>query len=310
MAETKTDEAYVAWLEGLAERLPFGAKDRRGTANYIDDAARRRAAAAITTGRTATLARPLGLSGENAVDYEGPLAVDLLYHDITASLQGGPLVGGAVHTAGDTLTVVAHGQRKTHLDGINHFGRLGSWYSGFPVDDPDGPEIADLADHKLFTRGVVVDVPAVRGTEWVDVDAPVTGEDIDASLDAAGVTFEPGDALLLYMGRDRYEAAGQQMNGASGTATPGAGAGAARWIAEHQVSVLCWDFLDAIHPSQPSFPVHLLIWAVGLLLVDNCHLRPAVDATAESGSAVGGLVVAPPPLPRATSCLVGPLFIQ
>jgi hypothetical protein len=73
---------------------------------------------------------------------------------------------------------------------------------------------------------------------------------------------------------------------------------------------LCWDFLDAVHVSEPSIPVHLLIWAIGLLLVDNCDLRPAVDATRESGSVFGGLVVAPPPIPRATGCLVGPLFIQ
>jgi kynurenine formamidase len=309
MAESTAGEGYIAWLDGLAAEAPFGRNDRKGTANYIDEAARGRAAAAIKTGATAALARPLETGG-GLWTAGGLLSVEVTRHEIGEGLQGGPLVGGEVSTAGDTQTIAAHGLQRTHLDALNHFGRRGTWYSGFAVDAPGGPDLADLANHKLFTRGVVVDVPSIRGTEWVDADAPVDGDDIEAGLKAAGVSFEAGDALLLYMGRDRYEASAQQTHGAAGGGTPGAGAGAARWIAEHHVSLLCWDFLDAVHPSQPQFPVHLLIWAIGLLLVDNCDLRPAVDAARQSRSAVGGLVVAPPPIPGATHSLVTPLFIQ
>jgi kynurenine formamidase len=178
------------------------------------------------------------------------------------------------------------------------------------VDDPDGPSIADLADHMLFTRGILADIPAARGTDWVREDEPVNGDDIDRALRGAGVDFEPGDALLLYMGRDRFEEAGGRMQLVGGGTMPGAGEGVARWIADHGVSLLCWDFLDAVTDSGPSLPVHLLIWAIGLLLVDNCDFHTVVDRARNDGSFVGGLVVAPPPLPRATGCLVDPLFIQ
>jgi kynurenine formamidase len=309
VSATDREEAYIAWLEQVAEDSPFGRRDRRGTANYIDDAARLRAAEAIRTGSVVALARPLQVGAEPPYNPE-LLAVELTRRDRTTGPRGGSLAGGAVTIALDTQTIAAHGQHITHLDGLNHFGRRGTWYSGFPIGEADGSEIADLADHKLFTRGVVVDVPAIRGTEWVDASAPVTGDDIDASLAASGISFQAGDALLLYMGRDRYEAAGHRMDPGSGAPTPGAGVEAARWIAEHRVSILCWDFHDGITPSEPSFPIHLLIWGIGLLLIDNCNLRPAVDAAARNGSAIGGLVVAPPPIPRATHCLVGPLFIQ
>src|SRR6266446_3145490 len=53
--------------------------------------------------------------------------------------------------------------------------------------------------------------PRSGETEWADPAKPVSGEDIDSALAVAGVTFEPGDALLLYMGRDKYEAAGHEM---------------------------------------------------------------------------------------------------
>jgi kynurenine formamidase len=302
------NEAYTAWLEELAARLEFGPKDRKGTANYIDDAARRRAVEAMKTGRCASLARPLEIRDDPRPG-EGLLTVDVSTLEVAATARGVPYVG-VVNAGFDITHSGAHGPRQTHLDALNHCGRLGTWYSGFAVDDPDGPALSDLAEHKLFTRGVVADVTAVRGTDWVDPEAPVTGEDIDASLAAAGATFERGDALLLYMGRDRYEAAGNEMDLRSGRPTPGAGADAARWIAEHAVSMLCWDFLDALAPSEPARQVHLLVWAIGLLLVDNCHLRPAVDATKLSGSSVGGLVIAPPAIPRATGCIVAPLFIQ
>ena len=35
---------FEAWIAALAERRPFGPSDRLGTANYIDENARRRAA--------------------------------------------------------------------------------------------------------------------------------------------------------------------------------------------------------------------------------------------------------------------------
>ena len=75
------------------------------------------------------------------------------------------------------------------------------------------------------------------------------------------------------MGRDRYEEHGNAFDGLrEGHVMPGVGRTAAEWIADNHVSMLCWDFLDSNHPSQPFVCVHRLIWAIGLLLVDNCEL--------------------------------------
>jgi kynurenine formamidase len=309
MADDNPNTAYGEWLDELAREAPFGRRDRRGSANHIDGAARRRAADSIRTGRCTSLACPLSISDDDS-PAEGILMVDVSRRETTQGRGGHDITGGVLNSASDVLHVAAHGQRKTHLDGLNHYGRRGEWYSGFPVDDRDGPSIADLAGHTLFTRGVLVDIPAVRGTPWVDADEPVTGADIERGVEATGVDFQPGDALLLYMGRDRYEAAGHRFDLMGAARMPGAGEGAARWIASHRVSMLCWDFLDGATANSPSIPVHLLIWAIGLLLVDNCDFGAALAAARESGSAAGGLVVAPPPLPEATGCLVNPLFIQ
>lgn len=210
----------------------------------------------------------------------------------------------------DHLEIDCHGLHSTHLDALNHIGRHGTWYGGWAIDDPRGPSLADLADAGIVTRAVFADVPAVRGTAWVDPASPVTGDDIDAALAAAGVAFEPGDALLLRMGRDAWEDAGNLYTSMGGDPLPpGAGVEAARWIADHGVSVLGWDFLDSGHPAQPPGAVHMLIWAIGLVLIDNCDFAAARAALAAAGKATGLLVVAPLRIPGATGCTVNPLLL-
>ena len=308
MGDATPNEVHGAWLEELARTASSGPGDRLGTANHIDPAARLRAASAITTGECAALGRPV----QEREDADGTaLVVVDVTHVQLWDFDGRPFGFGGLpfDASSDTTHISAHGRVNTHLDALNHMGRGGTWYSGFAVDDAEGHSLVPLANRGLFTRGVLVDIPAVRGTDWVDPGEPVTGDDIDAALSATGTEFEPGDALLLYMGRDRYETAGHQMF-APGVPSPGAGASAARWIVEHRVSILCWDFLDALVPGEPDFPVHLLIWAIGLLLVDNAHLGVAADLARRNRRATGAFVVTPPAIPRATGALVQPLFVQ
>jgi kynurenine formamidase len=206
----------------------------------------------------------------------------------------------------DHVEIDCHGLTNTHVDGVNHIALDGTWYGGWPVDDPRGPDIADLSRHGLVTRAVLVDVAAVRGEPWVGPDRPVGADDIEQALAASGVGFESGDALLLAMGRDRFEAAGHVVTGLrDGAVVPGVGRSAARWIVDHDVSVLCWDFLDSNHPAEPMACVHLLNHAIGLVLVDNCDLA----AARATGRATGALVVAPLAVPGGTGSLVQPLFL-
>jgi kynurenine formamidase len=291
-------DTYDEWLTALAARPRFGVRDRLGTANYIDDLARIRAAESIVSGEPVSLARPMRPSPSPRGDDRPGFSVEVFYTD-------GPIGMGSDHVELD-----CHGRANTHLDALNHISIGGHWYAGWPVGDVDAPSVEDLAEHGLFTRGVFVDVPKVRGTPWADADAPVDGRDIETALQQAGVTFAAGDALLLYMGRDRYEAEGNSFDGLrEGHTMPGVGRTAAEWIADNHVSMLCWDFLDSSHPSQPFVCVHRLIWAIGLLLVDNCELGAAARAATANSTAVGGLIVAPLAIPGGTGCSVRPLWL-
>jgi kynurenine formamidase len=280
------DGDYRRWLDQLAVARRGS---RIGTAALIDDAARQRAAAATLTGVPVSLARPLAQPG---------FEVEVTYTD-------GPVGMGA-----DEVTFACHGLANTHLDALNHIALDGTWHGGWSVRDPDAPTVADLADHGLVTRGVLVDITSVRATPWVSADAPVQADDIERALSTTGTRFEPGDALLLYMGRDRFEAAGHELSGQLGPVTvPGVGRSAAEWIVDHGVSILCWDFLDSNHPAEPLGCVHMLVWAVGLVLVDNCDLAAAAAHQHARGVADGTLVLAPIAVPGGTGSVVHPFLL-
>lgn len=287
---------YLSWLRELAAREPFGPRDRLGTLNYVDAKARHRATEAITGVGTADLARPLSRGPAQRSDGKPAFELEVFYTD-------GPIGMGSDH-----LELDCHGLINTHVDGLNHLAIDGNWYGGWPVGDPDGPSISDFVPGGIVVRAVHADIPAARGVEYVDATAPVTARDIERALELGGVTLEPGDALLLDMGRDRFESAGHVYGAqAPGSGRPGLGLDGARWIAEHKVSVLCWDFLDANHADEPVITGHGLNWAIGLVLVDNCSFSSL--RAAAKGRAEGALVVGVLPMPGATGCNVNPVVL-
>jgi Putative cyclase len=160
------------------------------------------------------------------------------------------------------------------------------------VADQDQGSADVLAPHGLVTRAIYLDIPHDRGTDWAD--RPVDGADIDAALVEAGLAMERGDALCLDMGRDRFEAAMGHMLGGPETeqdAGGGLSADGARWVAEHQVSILAWDMLDSRDAKAAHASAHILTWAIGLLLLDNCDFAALRRGQGRGSRVAGALVV-------------------
>lgn len=295
-----TTDGYGGWVRELAAKRRFGDGDRLGTVNLIDAAARTRAADAMRTGNAVSLSRPL--VGGHSVRDDGLPGYRLeLFHD-------GPLMTGVEDLAvsSEHIQLDCHGVTNTHVDALNHLAFDDVWYGGFPAGGDEAGSVEHLAEAAIVTRAIHVDVPKLRGTEWVDPSRPVSGDDFEAAFEAAGVTFESGDALLIDMGRDRFHAAGQKWP-RPGTPRPGVGADGARWIVENDVSVVCWDFIDAPIAGEFNLPVHALNWAIGQVLVDNCSFAALREHPATS--AVGALTLAPLRAEGATGCAVNPLFV-
>jgi kynurenine formamidase len=218
---------------------------------------------------------------------------------------------GRFTSAYDRLEIDCHGLEITHLDALNHFGLDGRWYKGVPSNPNEGVSLEEIASEPLLTRAVFLDIAEARGEPWVEVDAPVGRDDLDAALSLAQTDVERGDALLLYMGRDRLEATGRSLKPVADSpeGRPGVGAEGSRWIAEREASLVAWDLLDAHGPGQLPLSVHLLVWAIGLLLVDNCDFGVLRSHVCRKRPRVGMFVVCPLRIAGATGCAVNPLVL-
>jgi hypothetical protein len=289
------------WIRALAASHPFGVDDRRGTANLIDAAARARAAACIRTGDSVSLARPL-LGGDYNTTAERPgFRHETWYRPAPDGTGWGQ----------DHLVLNPHGLQNTHLDALCHVAVDGTFYGGRPVTDAEQGSADVLAPDGLVTRAVYVNIPHHRGTDWAE--RPVDGADIDAALAAGGLVLEPGDALCLDMGRDRFEAATGHILGGPETeqdAGGGLSADGARWVAEHRVSILAWDMLDSRDAKATHASAHILTWAIGLLLLDNCDFAALRRAHGPGTKVAGALVVALLAVEGANGVNLNPLMLS
>lgn len=296
MPENRIEDT-IAHVTAVGDRT---VRHPSGTIGHIDAAARLRGAEAVEVGEAVSLARPLHRPDD---DDGGGTDVRVRFKDF------GPVTVGF-----DELAVECHGVTRTHLDALCHYGVEGAFYRDVPQGDAAAElSIATWASSGISTRGLYADIPRLRGVPWVEPEEPVAGEEIERALADRGVTARPGDALLAYMGRDRYEAEGlpyPSLAEVGDGVRAGLGPSAGEWIADNRISILCWDFLDACGPTTLPRSVHLLIWTIGLALVDNSHLGGRVHETLMSHDAWEGLLtVAPLPLEQATGSLVNPILL-
>jgi len=274
----------------------WGAGDQRGAANLITGERRRTAARSVTTGRCVSLAR----------------VVDPDTHGVTrrvSTIERAPGDGAVM----EQLEFQCHGFELTHVDALSHLWIGGEMWGGHRPDrvvSPAGIQIADIDQWHdgLVTRAVLVDVAGHRGSGYVEIGNPVSGEEIRAILDRQGTAVEPGDALVVHCGRRAWET----RFGSWGAADPrpGLDASCALLLRELDVAVLVWDMMD-VNPNDTgaAWPVHIVLQAFGIALVDNAELTELAAACAEEGRSAFMLVVAPLRLVRGSGSPVNPLAI-
>ncbi len=320
-------DPLAPWLREIAskheaERHVPG-QQCRGSVALIDEAARLRGTSEVSLGKAVSLereveTRPAQLAALAEVAAEEKRQWQKLaqaelpdgHGSVELDVKVG-VYGRHVH-GGDTISYDAHGVHNTHMDGFAHLGADASWHGPIPVENSQTDEdtVVAWARHGVATRGVLLDIPAVRGVDWVTAHEPVTSTDLNAALAATGVTLEPGDALIVYQGRDRFEAAGHRYTpGAVPQARPGIGEDGATWLAAQNPGLVLWDFHDARANPARALEVHGLIYAIGLCLIDNCLIGPAAAALREAGTSTGLLVAAPTAIHRSTGVLINPLLL-
>lgn len=302
--EVMNSDEFESWVKSLHAADQYGPDDEIGTLNYLDPEARQRGRAAIRSGLSVGLGADLQ-TGPTLRD-NGQSAFELEVFKLSGG--SGVSLPEGTDIQMDRVEMECHGPVNTHLDALNHMGFFGTWFDGSPNSTMTAKgSVLAIARHGIFTRGVYVDVAQVRGTPYLEPGSLVTGDDIDESLEASGITFMPGDALILDCGRDRFE----DIHGPwiESNPRPGCGPGAAAWVEQHKPSLVCWDMLDGSAPEMVEGSLHYLNWAIGLVLIDNCNFTAARSLLRDAGTVVGALVASPLPISGATGCNVNPSFI-
>jgi kynurenine formamidase len=127
----------------------------------------------------------------------------------------------------------------------------------------------------IVSRGILVDVPAARGVDWLEPGDGVGPDDLDAAEAHHGVRVESGDVVLLRTGYGRRKREVGPIPMHEGQA--GWHAAALPWLHERGVAAIGCDTAQDVVPSgyaQMPLPVHIVgMVAMGLCLIDNCDLE-------------------------------------
>ncbi len=192
--------------------------------------------------------------------------------------------------ASESLTFMFHGGAHTHLDSPAHMFWDGRMYNGRPAEEVDATDGArwcavTAASDGLGTRGLLLDIPAVRGVEWLEPGDAVLPADLESAQERQGVRVEPGDAVLLRTGYGRFRhETGHVWEAAGHMTQAGWHASCLPWLHDRQVAYIGADTATDVQPSgipDVFMPVHsVALVAMGLWLVDNCDLE-ACARTAE-----------------------------
>ena len=106
-------------------------------------------------------------------------------------------------------------QAATHWDALAHVGYDGKLYNDTPTDvvTPRAARrgSASSTSARWSTRGVLLDIARLHGVDHFDDNYAITGDDLERAASAAGVTVEPGDAVLVRTGQMHFLRAGDKQ---------------------------------------------------------------------------------------------------
>jgi kynurenine formamidase len=290
----------------------WGSEDQRGALNLITAEKRAAAAALVRSGETVSCARelPVAPSPENPT----PALHFMARAGDACAIEG----TGGLEACMDFVGVAFHGMAVSHIDALCHVLVEGRMYNGRPASavkstGAEAGSILAAAGGGIVGRGVLLDVPRLRGVPWLEGDDCVAPEELVAAEEGAGLRVGEGDILLVSTGRDaRREARGPWNPNEGGLA--GLHPECIPWLRERDVAVLGSDGVSDPLPGNAAagwpIPVHqCTLVAMGVHLLDNLALGALADACARHGRWEFLFTVAPLRIAGGTGSPVNPIAV-
>jgi kynurenine formamidase len=294
------DADVLAFHQSLSNWGRWGEDDQLGVLNLITPEVTAAAAATVRTGRTVSCAR--ALDTRPAADNPSPVA-----HHMTGTFTEG--------YGADYVALAPHGFATSHIDALSHIFHEGKLFNGYDAETVTAHGATRLGIHRLaagiVTRGVLLDIPALRGADALEPGEAIFPEDLEDAEARAGLTVRPGDALFVRTGRWRWRDEHGPWD--LGRLAAGLDASCLPWLHARDVATLGSDGVSDVAPSRVDgvpMPIHTVaIVALGLHLMDNLDFDALSVACAETGRWEFLVTVAPLVLRRGTASPVNPIAV-
>jgi kynurenine formamidase len=253
-----------------SQRCPskWGAGDERGSGNHMKPASVMRAAQLIKTGEVIEIAHVMN----DKMPFFGTRRFDVhvkrTFMNDFSNRRG----------SNEEVVISEIGQVGTQFDGFAHQTHEDSHYNCFKtgaISTRGG--FTKLGIEKvgmLMTRGVLIDVAALKGVDTLADTYEITIKDLQDALAKQRMTLQPGDAVLINTGWNKLWG---KDNARYVKSCPGIGIAAAEWLARQDPMLIGadnWPVEVAPNPDPKlSLPVHQVALVVnGLHLLENLKL--------------------------------------
>ena len=293
---------YDAWFDELSNWGRWGPEDEMGALNLITPEKRREAAGLVTEGFTVSLASIANT--ERTIDNPCPIE----WRMVSAS------PGGATDTVNYACI---HGPGTTHIDGFAHRFFDGKMWNGYPIAETVTMEGGATKNailtmrHGVLTRGVLYDIPRLKGVPYLEPGERITVADLEAWEAQSGAAVGPGDAFLIRWGRW----ARQDEIGGFDTGAEAAGLDnhVIPWLRERDVAIIGWEtpgYMPQPEGDLPRLALHdFALTMLGVHLMDRADFDELAAAAAERNRWEFMLTIAPLPIPRGTGSPVNPIAV-
>lgn len=286
-----------------SDRCPskWGEADQRGAANMMTPASVLAAIRLVRTGQVFELGEVLSTDPQESYINRG--RVFNIYPKPTLPVPDR-------RVSHEELVITELGQVGTQLDGFAHQMYGESFYNCFQYQDimtRNGFTKLGIENvGSLITRGVLIDIAALKEVDVLPQDYEITDTDLKQALQKQRMQLQPGDTVLFYTGWGRHRGKDNRLYGSD---NPGIGTAAANFLVEQQAMVVgadncCIEFRSA---ERDELPVHsMLLIQHGIYMVENMELQALAEANAYEFL----FVMQPLKLKGATGAAVAPIAVR
>ncbi len=254
-----------------SQRCPskWGAGDERGSSNHMRPDSVLKAVKLVRTGEVVELSHVLSPTMPMSPTRRFDIHTKRTFMNPQSNRRG----------SNEEMLLSEIGQVGTQFDGFAHQTIEDKVYNCYTLDEiatrTGFTKVGIEKVGALITRGVLIDVAAMKGVDILPDTYEITVADLEGALQRQNQKLQPGDAVIFHTGWGKLWG---RDNARYSRGNPGIGVQAAEWLAKQDPMLVGADTAPVEVSPNPdkeiSLPVHQIMLVVnGIHLLENLRLE-------------------------------------